>query len=389
MKLKRTIILLLDGCGVGELPDAEDYGDVGSSTIPNVAREYKSLNLPNLQRLGLGNIVDIEHVPPCRLPEASFGKLRELSPGKDSITGHWELMGVILSKPFPVFSDGIPSSMIKAFEEAIHRKVIGGMPISGTVIIEKLGEEHMKTGYPIVYTSADSVFQIACHKDVIPLDELYRMCEVARQLFPDIGRVIARPFIGKVGNFKRTPERKDYSLAPPSETLLDVLKENGYPVVGIGKIDNLFGHRGLTDSYHTKSNSHGMKTVLDVMDKVDRGIIFINLVDFDMIWGHRNNIEGFARGLMEFDSWLPSCLKKFKEDDILVITADHGIDPTTPSTDHSREYVPLLIYGNKIKRGADLNTKNMTDLAKTLADYFSVVIKNGKSFLKEILLNTE
>ncbi|MCK4329870.1 phosphopentomutase [candidate division WOR-3 bacterium] len=381
----RVLILLLDGCGVGELPDAVKYGDAGSSTISNVAKEYKALSLPNLQKLGLGNIVDILHVPPSKSPHACYGKLRELSPGKDSVTGHWELMGVILNKPFPTFPDGIPLDMINRFEKAINRKVIGGQPISGTVIIEQLGKEHIKTGYPIIYTSADSVFQIACHKDIMPLDELYRMCETARKLFLDIGRVIARPFTGKVGDFKRTPERKDYSLTPPYPTLLDILKDNGFPVVNIGKIDNLFGNRGFTDSFHTKNNSHGMKTVLNVMDKIDRGLIFTNLIDFDMLWGHRNNVEAFAKGLMDFDEWLPSCLEKLKRNDILVLTADHGIDPTTPSTDHSREYVPIIITGERIKKGIDLNTRNMSDLGASLAEYFGVAIENGISFLKEII----
>lgn len=385
----RALILLLDGCGVGALPDAAKYSDEGSSTIPNIAETYKELKLPTLQRLGLGNIADIKHIAPSPSPLASYGKLREISPGKDSITGHWELMGVILNKPFPVFTEGLPCDMIKRFEKAINKKVLGGYPCSGTVIIEQLGEEHLKTGYPIVYTSADSVFQIACHKDVVPLQELYRMCEIARKLFPDIGRVIARPFIGSKGNFERTPERKDYSLNPPSPTLLDVLKDYGYPVVGIGKVDTLFGGRGFTDSIHTKTNREGMDTVLEVMSKFKSGLIFTTLVDFDMLWGHRNNIEGFARGLMEFDKWLPSCIDKLKENDILIITADHGNDPTTPSTDHSREYVPILIIGKRIKQGIDLKTRNMSDLARTLADYFKVGIKNGKSFLQEIILNAE
>ena len=389
MKEKRALILLMDGCGVGELPDAADYGDEGSNTIPNIAKAYKDLSLPTLRKLGLGNIANIRHVPPSPSPLASYGKLQELSPGKDSITGHWELMGVILDKPFPVFTEGLPYLYIQKFEKAIKRKVLGGYPCSGTVIIEQLGKEHLKTGYPIVYTSADSVFQIACHKDVVPLQELYRMCEIARKLFPDIGRVIARPFIGTVGNFKRTPERKDYSLTPPSLTLLDILKDNGFSVMGIGKVDTLFDGKGFTDSIHTKSNREGMETVLKTMPEVKNGLVFATLVDFDMLWGHRNDVEGFAKGLMEFDEWLPSCMEKLKENDLLIITADHGNDPTTPSTDHSREHVPLLITGKMIKQGINLKTRNMSDLARTLADYFKMEIENGRSFLKEILLNTE
>ena len=389
MREMRALILLLDGCGVGELPDAAKYSDEGSSTIPNIAEAYKELKLPTLQSLGLGNIADIKHIAPSPSSLASYGKLREISPGKDSITGHWELMGSILDKPFPVFLEGVPDEMIKRFEKAINRKVLGGYPCSGTVIIEQLGEEHLKTGYPIVYTSADSVFQIACHKDVVPLQELYRMCEIARKLFPDMGRVIARPFIGTAGNFKRTPERKDYSLTPPSPTLLDILKDYGFPVIGIGKVDTLFGGRGFTDSIHTKSNREGMDMVLEIMPGVKSGLIFATFVDFDMLWGHRNDIEGFARGLMEFDKWLPSCIDKLEENDILIITADHGNDPTTPSTDHSREYVPILITGKMIKQGINLKTRNMSDLARTLADYFKVEIENGRSFLKEITSNTE
>jgi len=389
MREMRALILLLDGCGVGELPDAAKYSDEGSSTIPNIAEAYKELKLPTLQSLGLGNIADIKHIAPSPSSLASYGKLREISPGKDSITGHWELMGSILDKPFPVFLEGVPDEMIKRFEKAINRKVLGGYPCSGTVIIEQLGEEHLKTGYPIVYTSADSVFQIACHKDVVPLQELYRMCEIARKLFPDMGRVIARPFIGTAGNFKRTPERKDYSLTPPSPTLLDILKDYGFPVIGIGKVDTLFGGRGFTDSIHTKSNREGMDMVLEIMPGVKSGLIFATFVDFDMLWGHRNDVEGFAKGLMEFDRWLPSCMEKLKENDLLIITADHGNDPTTPSTDHSREYVPILITGKMIKQGINLKTRNMSDLARTLADYFKVEIENGRSFLKEITSNTE
>lgn len=383
----RAIILLIDGCGIGELPDAGDYNDQGSSTIPNIARASENLALPILQSLGLGNIVEMEGILASPSPRGSYGRLKELSPGKDSITGHWELMGVLLAKPFPVFPDGLPKEeMIVRLEEAIGKRTIGGHPCSGTVIINELGEEHIKTGCPIVYTSADSVFQIAAHKDVIPLKELYKICETARGLFPDIGRVIARPFIGTKGEFRRTPERRDFSLTPPCLTLLDILKEKGLKVTGIGKVDTLFGYRGFTNSIHTRDNREGMEVILKEMGGIEDGLIFSTLIDFDMLWGHRNDVRGFADGLMEFDEWLPSCISLLREDDILVITADHGNDPTTPSTDHSREYVPLLVMGKGIKEGVNLGTRDMTDLASTLADYFGVEIETGRSFLNEIFL---
>lgn len=384
--MRRVIFILLDGVGCGELPDASEYGDKGSNTLSNLANAMGGIKLPHLESLGLGNIIPIKGVFPTKVPLASYGKAGELSAGKDSITGHWELMGLIIDKPFPTYPKGFPDEIIKKFQTAIGKSTLGSWPASGTQIIEELGEEHIKTGYPIIYTSADSVFQLAAHKDVIPLEGLYKMCEIARDLFPDIGRIIARPFIGKPGAFRRTPERKDYSVPPPDITLLDLLKAKDLPVVTVGKIDYLFANRGITQAVHTKNNQDVMNKTLEVMKQIKTGLIFANLVDFDMLWGHRNDKEGFAQGLKEFDEWLPTLTKNLKADDILFITADHGNDPTTPSTDHSREYIPILIYGKKIKGGINLGTrKTFADIGATIGEYFNVAPKYGNSFLAQIL----
>lgn len=387
--MKRAIVLLLDGVGCGALPDAEKYGDADSNTIANLANQIK-LKLPVLQSLGLGNIIPIKGIPPAKSPLASYGKTGELSAGKDSTTGHWELMGVVVSKPFPTFPDGFPKDIIKKFESAIPQgKVIGGYPASGTEIIAELGDEHIKTGFPIVYTSADSVFQIAAHKSVIPLEELYRLCEIARNLFPDIGRIIARPFIGTSGAFKRTPERKDYSLPPPGLTLLDLMKEKGFEVITVGKVDSMFTNRGITKSIHTKYNADVAKETQKLIRnrQTGDGIIFANFVDFDMLWGHRNDTKSFAKGLEEVDNWLKNILNELDSNDMLFITADHGNDPTTPSTDHSREYIPVLVYGAKISKGINLGTlKSFADVGATIGEYFGIKTLNGKSFLAKISL---
>ncbi len=384
--MKRVIVIILDGVGCGELPDAEKYGDKGSNTLGNLAKKLGGLKLPNLEKLGLGNIISIRGVPPTSTPLASYGKAGELSAGKDSTIGHWELMGVITKKPFPTYPEGLPRAMLKKFQDAIPQGgTLGGLPASGTQIIQELGEQHLKTSYPIVYTSADSVFQIAAHKSVIPLDKLYEMCETARALFPEIGRVIARPFIGEKGEFKRTPERKDYSMPPSDLTLLDMLKAKGKAVTTVGKIDYLFAGRGITQAIHTRNNQEVMKNILEVMQIQKGGLIFSNLVDFDMLWGHRNDAEGFARGLSEFDEWLPSLLSKLKSEDILFITADHGVDPTTPSTDHSREYIPILVYGDMIISGVNLEVReSFSDIGATIGEYFGVKTLAGKSFLSSI-----
>jgi phosphopentomutase len=389
--LKRIILIVLDSCGVGELPDAKLYGDEGSNTLVNTANAVGGLRLPNLQKLGLGNIVPILGVKPNPKAQASFGKMAEVSPGKDSTTGHWELMGLILQKPFPVYPHGFPREIIEQFEKAIGRKSLGNKPASGTEIIKELGEMHVRTGRPIVYTSADSVFQIAAHEEVIPVDELYRICQIARKIMTGkhgVARVIARPFLGKPGSYKRTERRRDFSLPPPSKTVLDLLHENNIPVIGIGKIEDLFVGRGLSNSIHTGNNSDGMDKLEESVKRFKQGLIFINLVDFDMLWGHRNDASGFAAGLEDFDRRLPVILDLFTGEDVLIITADHGCDPTTASTDHSREYVPLLVYGKSLKSNINLGIReSFSDLGATVTEIFQIEgTGKGKNFLKDILV---
>ncbi len=388
-KIKRVILIVLDSCGIGELPDAFKYNDQGSNTLGNTAKKVGGLNLPNLEKLGLGNIEPIMGVLPQKSPLACYGKMGELSPGKDSTTGHWEIAGVILKKPFPVYPDGFPEKIIHIFEKAIGIEVLGNKAASGTEIIKELGKEHLRTGKPIVYTSADSVFQIAAHEDKIPVNRLYRFCLIAREILTGengVARVIARPFEGKLGSFKRTVGRKDFSLPPPEKTILDILKENGNKVIGIGKIEDLFAGRGLSESIHTVDNRHGMERLIEAMKEEKKGLIFINLIDFDMLWGHRNDFKGFAKGLEEFDRRLKEVLDLLKPEDLLIITADHGCDPTTPSTNHSREHVPLLIYGEKIKKGIDLGVrKSFSDVAAILAEIFKVPdTGKGESFWRKI-----
>jgi len=388
---RRVILIIPDACGIGELPDAHLYGDEGSNTMVNTAKAVGGLKLPNLRNLGLGNINRIPGVNPQTDALGNYGKMAELSAGKDSTSGHWEIMGLVLENPFPVYPDGFPPEIIEPFEKSIGSKILGNKPASGTEIIKELGEEHTRSGHPILYTSADSVFQIAAHEGIIPVNKLYQMCMKARKILTHehgVARVIARPFVGEPGSFKRTERRKDFSLPPPEETVLDILKKNGIPVIGIGKIDDLFAGRGLTESIHTKNNSDGMDKLVGAMKKFEKGLLFINLIDFDMLWGHRNNPQAFASGLEDFDRRLPEVLNLLKSDDLLIITADHGCDPTTPSTDHSREYVPLLVYGKSIKNNVNLGIrKSFSDVGKTIAEIFKVSgTKNGVSFLKEIEL---
>jgi len=385
----RVILIILDACGIGELPDAALYQDEDSNTIVNTAKAVGGLKLPSLEKWGLGNINTIPGVNPNVSAVANFGKMAELSAGKDSTSGHWEIMGLILKKPFPVYPHGFPPEIIQPFEKATGRKILGNKPASGTEIIKELGEEHIKSGKPIVYTSADSVFQIAAHEEIISVEKLYHMCSVARKMLTGkhgVSRVIARPFVGKPGSFKRTARRKDFSLPPPSETVLDILKKNDIPVLGIGKIEDLFAGKGLTNCIHTKSNSDGMDKLIEAIRLFKAGLIFINLIDFDMLWGHRNNPSEFAAGLEEFDRRLPEVTELLEKEDILIITADHGCDPTTSSTDHSREYVPLLIYGRSIASNKNLGIReSFSDVGATIAEIFGIKGTGcGRSFLKEI-----
>ena len=386
---RRIVLVVLDSVGIGELPDANEYGDEGSNTLVNTSRAVGGLNLPNLAKFGLGNITEIEGVPKVAKPSAAFGKMQQASKGKDTTTGHWEMSGIILDVPFRTYPNGFPSEIIAEFEKQIGVKTLGNIVASGTEIIKVLGEEHLKTGYPIVYTSADSVFQIAAHEDVVPLERLYEICQIARKILVgehQVGRVIARPFIGTVGNFTRTPNRRDYSVIPIHDTILDVLKKNEYEVMAVGKIEDIFAGRGITHAVHTKNNADSVERTINSLGFVEGGLIFTNLVDFDMLYGHRNDVEGYANALHEFDTAIPDIIANLEEEDILIITADHGNDPTTPSTDHSREYVPLLVYGAKIK-GIDLGIrKTFADIGATIADYFNVEKpKHGQSFLDEIL----
>jgi len=390
MKKPRVVIVVLDGVGCGAMPDADRFNDCGANTIGNLAEAVGGLNLPNLKRLGLGNIIPVKGVPAEENPAGAYGRMAERSAGKDSTTGHWEIVGVVTAEPFPVFPQGFPEQLIAEFENAIGRKTLGNIPASGTEIINRLGAEHLKTGFPIVYTSADSVFQIATHIEVIPVEELYRFCLIARRLLSGpyrVARVIARPFAGRPGSFYRTAERKDFSCPPPLPTLLDSVKQAGMPVTGIGKIDDLFAQQGLTDSHHSLSNAECIAYIIDRLKKGGPGLIFANLVQFDMDWGHRNDPHGFARGLTYFDHRLKEILERLKPADILFITADHGCDPTTQSTDHSREYVPLLVYGELVRPGIDLGTRaTFADLGATAAEYLQVQPPPaGTSFLNQIL----
>lgn len=388
--IKRVIVIVMDSVGIGELPDAAEYGDTGSNTLGNIYKSVEGFSLPNLERLGLGNIDGTPDIPEYADPIGCFGRAAEMSRGKDTTTGHWEITGVTLDKAFPTYPSGFPEEIISKFEEAIGRRVLGNKPASGTAIIQELGEEHMKTGCPIVYTSADSVFQIAAHEDVIPPEELYDMCRKARMLLTGehrVARVIARPFIGKPGSFTRTPNRKDFSVEPPEKTLLDLAKEQGFDVIGVGKIVDIFSGRGITEWVHTENNRDGVERTIEYIKGRSRGIIFTNLVDFDMKYGHRNNLRGYADALKEFDRGLVDITGNLKEGDVLLITADHGCDPTTPSTDHSREYVPVLVYGRQIKRGINIGTrKTFSDIGATVADMLGIRgLKKGESFKKLVM----
>jgi phosphopentomutase len=385
----RVILIVLDSVGCGELPDAGAYGDEGSDTLGNIAR-HVSLALPNLRALGLDRVAAIGQPAGAAAPRGAYGRMAEASPGKDSVTGHWEMMGIVLDRPFPTFPTGFPSDLIDEFERRIGRGTIGNIVASGTEIIERLGAEHVRTGKPIVYTSADSVFQVAAHEDVIPIAEQYRICEIAFELVGTgmgVGRVIARPFVGSAGAFRRTTNRHDYALEPFGETLLDRLTSRGIPVVSVGKVNDLFAGRGIARSIPTVSDENGVNRVLEALADAPRGLIFANLVDFDTQFGHRNDVAGYAANLEQFDGRLPAVLDRLRDDDLLAITGDHGNDPTTPSTDHSREHVPLLLTGPRV-RPANLGTRQtFADLGQTLAANFGVgPLAHGASFLGDLVV---
>jgi phosphopentomutase len=387
--MKNFFVIVLDGVGIGELPDAGNYNDEGSNTLCNIAKSVGGLHLPSLESLGLGNIEPVKGLREIQSPKASFGKMAELSLGKDSTTGHWELSGIHVKTDFSYFPDGFQSNIVDKFlKETGCNGILGNKPASGTVIIDELGEEHIKTGFPIVYTSADSVFQIAAHEEIIPLSRLYEICSITRNkvlAYPlQVGRVIARPFIGVPGNFSRTKNRKDFSLDPPEPTILDILSKNNITTIGIGKINDLFNYRGIKEQLLTKSNEEGCSQLIKSAEETKCSFIFTNLVDFDVNFGHRNDPDGFAKTLVEFDQFLPGFLDRLDESDRLIITADHGNDPTTPSTDHSREYVPLLYFRKEIN-GRNLGVrKTFSDVGKTVADFFKVKNElNGISFLNE------
>ncbi|HQD50360.1 MAG TPA: phosphopentomutase [Defluviitaleaceae bacterium] len=390
--IKRVIWIILDSVGMGAMPDADKYGDAGSNTIANVYKKSGGLQIPHLIQLGLGNIEGMKELPKINEPVGCYARLAEKSNGKDTITGHWEMAGIITERPFPTYPDGFPKEVIEAFEEKAGVKTLGNKVASGTEIIDELGEEHMRTGYPIVYTSADSVFQIAAHEEVIPIERLYEICSIARELLTgehQVARVIARPFIGeKKGSFIRTANRRDYAILPPHETILDKIKAKNMDVIAIGKINDIFCGQGTTEHLHTRDNMDGVDKTIEFIKKDNRGLIFTNLVDFDSKWGHRNNYEAYGKGLEDFDSRLPEIIAAMKDGDVLMINSDHGCDPTFPGTDHTREYIPFVAYGKGLKQNVDLKTRDsFADIGQTIGELLGTEkIKNGISFAKEIIL---
>ena len=382
----KALVIILDGVGCGALPDAKMYGDADANTLSNMADAVGGLKLPNLQKMGLGNIIDIAGVHPVDNPAACYGKMAEFSPAKDSTVGHWELMGHPVEKPLPTYPNGFPEEIVEALRGYTGREFIGNIPASGTEIIAQLGGEHLRTEALILYTSADSVLQIAAHEEIVAIEDLYRICRIAREIMAGehaVGRIIARPFIGKPGSFRRTVRRHDFSLQPPGDTILDILLEKGIPTISIGKISDLFGGKGISESNPTESNTEGIEATIKIAGERKEGLIFTNLVDFDMLWGHRNDPQGFYDGLREFDESLPVILHTICAADLLMITADHGVDPTTVSTDHSREYAPILAYSPKLDRGWDLGVrKTFADVSATIAEFFKVEGTGwGDSFL--------
>ncbi|HTP32003.1 MAG TPA: phosphopentomutase [Candidatus Acidoferrales bacterium] len=386
---RRVIWIVLDSVGIGEMPDAALFSDPGGAdTLGNIAR-IRGLKLPNLERLGLGNIRTLSGIVPVVSPAGAFGSCTLASPGKDTTTGHWEMVGIHLAKPFPLYPHGFPREVLDQFESRIGRATLGNKAASGTEIIKELGEEHMRTGSPIVYTSADSVFQIAAHEEVIPLWELYKICETAREIMSgphEVGRVIARPFVGTPGNFSRTANRHDYAVPPPKGMLLDRLDECGVFIHSVGKIFDVFLGRGIKESEKTKNNADGMAKTLVAMNETGSGLIFVNLVDFDQQYGHRNDTEGYGAALEQFDAWLPAFEGALHDGDLAIFTADHGCDPTVPGTDHTREYVPLLALGPQVRAGVNLGLRgSLSDIGQTVAENFGCRIAEGASFLSQIL----
>jgi phosphopentomutase len=388
--MKRAIIIVLDSAGIGEMPDAGEYGDAGANTLGHIAAAVEGFSLPNLEKMGLGNIATLKGVPPSPAPSGGYGKLSEESRGKDTTVGHWEIAGLVSSTPFPVYPDGFPSDLVEAFEKKIGRKTLGNYAASGTDIIRDLGEEHVKTGSPIIYTSADSVFQVAAHEDVIPLEELYQICRQARELLQGehgVARVIARPFIGEPGNFERTAHRHDFSFIPPSDTLLDILTRRGFKTYGVGKIYDIFAGKGVSETVSIEDNQDGVDKTLSALKQDGFSLVFTNLVDFDMKYGHRRDITGYGQSLMDFDRRVPEILNSLRPEDMLFITADHGCDPSyTTHTDHTREYIPLLVNGGIIRPGIDLGIRqSFADIAQTIAEYLGIPeLDAGTSFLSEI-----
>jgi len=387
---KRVFLIVLDSVGIGEAPDAKEFNDVGADTLGHIAEHMGGLTMPNMAKLGLSNIREIKGIPVQNQPLAYYTKMQEASNGKDTMTGHWEIMGLKIEQPFQVFPDGFPDDLIQELEEKTGRKIIGNKPASGTEILDELGEEHMKTGSLIVYTSADSVLQIAAHEEVVPLEELYNICEMARQMTMNdkymVGRIIARPFLGKPGEFTRTANRHDYALKPFERTVMNELKDSGYDVLSIGKIADIYDGEGITQSLRTKSNMDGMDKLKDTLNMNFTGLSFLNLVDFDALFGHRRDPAGYGQALEEYDNRLTEVLEKLTEDDLLILTADHGNDPIHHGTDHTREYVPLLIYSPKMKEGKELPVREtFADVGATIADNFNVKMPaHGKSFLSEL-----
>ena len=385
---RRAIVIVLDGVGAGAAPDAADYGDAGSNTLGNLARAVGGLDLPNLERLGLGRVIPLEGVHSNHAPSGAWGRMRPASAGKDSTTGHWEICGIQLGKPFPTYPNGFPPDVIETFTRRVGRGVLGNVAASGTEVIDRFGSEHVRTGKLIVYTSADSVFQVAAHEDVVPLGDLYDACGAAREMLVaphDVSRVIARPFAGEAGHFTRTPNRRDFSIEPPSETLLDALVAAGIPRRGVGKVDDLFARRSI-EAEHTRDNAAGLEGIARALREMPSGFLFANLVDFDQLWGHRNDAAGFHDALRAFDRVLPTLLSALREDDLLFLTADHGNDPTTPSTDHSREMVPLLVAGSRVRPVGLGERPTFADLGATVGEWLGIGFRGrGTSFLSELL----